>query len=172
MNKVINTYNKLEEYLLVGSLVFNVIIVFAQVIMRSVFNYSLSWTEELSRYIFIWQTWLGASIALKYNEHIKVELIFTFIKKEKVKRIIKFLANLIWFAFCLFLVFIGWKLAQSMISRNALSSGMRIPLAFIYISFPVSSLLVCLRLIPIILTDVKNINKAAGTDGAAEGGNA
>ncbi len=172
MNKVINTYNKLEEYLLVVSLVFNVIIVFAQVIMRSVFNYSLSWTEELSRYIFIWQTWLGASVALKYNEHIKVELIFNFIKNEKVNRIIKILANLIWFAFCLFLVFNGWKLTQSMISRNALSSGMRMPLAFVYISLPVSSLLICLRLIPKILTDMKSINKPTGTDGTAEGGNA
>ena len=27
--------------------------------------------EELSRYIFIWQIWLGASTALKYNEHIQ-----------------------------------------------------------------------------------------------------
>lgn len=166
MNKIIKIYDKFEEYLLVGSLVFNVIIVFAQVIMRSVFNYSLSWTEELSRYIFIWQTWLGTSTALKYNEHIKVELIYTYIKNEKVKKAIKIIAYLIWFAFSLFLAYNGLKLSQSMISRNALSSGMRIPLAFVYVSLPISSLLICLRLIPKIISDIRNMNNEV-----AEGGN-
>lgn len=172
MNRVTNAYNKLEEYLLVGSLVFNVAIVFLQVIMRSVFNYSLSWSEELSRYIFIWQTWLGASVALKYNEHIKVELIFNFIKSEKAKRVIRIFANLVWLAFCLFLAINGWKLIQSMIGRNALSSGMRIPLAFVYISLPASSLLICLRLLPRILADIKGINNPNGANGTVEGGNA
>jgi len=169
MKKIKNIYDRLEEYLLVGSLVFNVIIVFAQVIMRSVFNYSLSWTEELSRYIFIWQTWLGTSTALKYNEHIRVELIYSFIKNVKIQRLLKILAYLIWFAFSLFLAYNGWKLTLSMISRNALSSGMRVPLAFVYISLPISSLLICLRLVPKIYTDIKNINST--NDGLSEGGN-
>ncbi|HWR62375.1 MAG TPA: TRAP transporter small permease, partial [Clostridia bacterium] len=158
--------------LLVGSLAFNVIIVLMQVIMRSVFNYSLSWTEELSRYIFIWQVWLGASTALKYNEHIRVELIFTFVKNVKVQRIIKAIANLIWLAFCIFLTSSGWKLVQSMIGRNALSSGMRVPLAFVYIVLPISALLICIRLVPRIISDIRSINSPASEKEAAEGGNA
>lgn len=158
MKKITRGYDKLEEYLLVGSLILNVFLVFIQVIMRSVFNYSLSWSEELSRYIFIWQTWLGASTALKYNEHIRVELLFSFVKNLKFQKVIKTLADIIWLAFSLFLTYNGWELTQSMISRNALSSGMRIPLALIYISLPVSSLLICLRLIPRIYHQIININ--------------
>jgi len=169
MNKIRNFYDKLEEYLLVSSLIFNVLIVFTQVIMRSVFNYSLSWTEELSRYIFIWQTWLGTSTALKYNEHIRVELIYSFVKNVRVQKAFKILAYLIWFAFSLFLAYNGWKLTQSMASRHALSSGMRIPLVFVYISLPVSSVLVCLRLIPKIYIYIKNI--ISPDDGISEGGN-
>ena len=66
LSRIGNIYNNLEEYLLVVSLVINVLLVFLQVIMRTVFKNSLTWSEELSRYIFIWQIWLGASIALKY----------------------------------------------------------------------------------------------------------
>lgn len=158
MKKIGNFYNKFEEYLLVGSLVFNVVLVFVQVIMRSVFNYSLSWSEELSRYIFIWQTWLGASIALKYDEHIKVEIIFSINKSAKFRKAINILSNIIFFAFSLFLVLNGWQLTNSMISRNTLSSGMRIPLAAVYISLPVSSLAICIRLIPRIINEIKNFN--------------
>ena len=170
MRKFLNTYDKLEEHLLIGSLVFNVIIVFAQVIMRSIFNYSLSWTEELSRYLFIWQTWLGTSIALKYDEHIKVELIFSIVKNTKAKKVIKVFASILWFVFSLFLLINGWELIQSMISRNALSSGMRIPLAYVYASLPISSLMICIRLIPKIYNDIKNINKP-DENTTVEGGN-
>lgn len=54
LKKLIYGYDKLEEYLLCGSLVFTTLVVFLQVIMRKVFNNSLTWSEELTRYIFIW----------------------------------------------------------------------------------------------------------------------
>lgn len=170
MGKITNTYDRLEEYLLVISLALSVIIVFLQIIMRSLFNFSLSWTEELSRYIFIWQTWLGTSVALKYDQHIKVELIFSFVKNTKLQRGIKVLADIIWFAFSLFLTFNGFKLTESMISRNALSSGMRIPLAFVYVVLPISSLLICFRLIPRIYSQIININRSVDEE-TPEGGN-
>ena len=59
LSQFTNIYNNLEEYLLIISLVCNVLLVFLQVIMRTVFKNSLTWSEELSRYIFIWQIWLG-----------------------------------------------------------------------------------------------------------------
>jgi len=166
---LIKFYNKLEENLLVGSLVLNVIIVFSQVIMRSVFNYSLSWSEELSRYIFIWQTWLGTSIALRDNEHIKVELLLNLFKNERVKIVIKIIASIIWFVFCLFLIINGFELLQSMARRKALSSGLRIPLTYVYASLPISSLLICLRLFPKIFEDIKGLSCSMKINGV-EGG--
>ena len=115
MKKIFNLYNKIEEYLLVYSLVFNVILVFSQVIMRSVFNLSLSWSEELSRYIFIWQIWLGTSIALKEDKHIKVELVYQIVKSKKVQKIITMIGMLIWLGFSVFLVQNGTQLAISML---------------------------------------------------------
>ena len=68
-------FDNAEEYLLVGSLAFNVVLVFFQVVMRYVFQNSLSWSEELARYIFLWQTWLGASYAVKEHRHLRVEML-------------------------------------------------------------------------------------------------
>ena len=59
---LVTIWNKIEEYFLVYSLILMVALVFIQVIMRYIFNNSLSWSEELVRYIFIWQIWLGASL--------------------------------------------------------------------------------------------------------------
>ncbi|CKG76294.1 Neu5Ac permease [Fusobacterium polymorphum] len=147
MKKFLQKYDKFEEYLLIGSLVFNVLLIFSQIFMRTIFNYSLSWTEELSRYIFIWQTWLGTSIALKYKQHIRVEILINIFKKAKNKKILEISVNLIWIAFSIFLLYAGTLLCKSMIARNVLSSGMRIPLVFVYSCLPISSLIVLIRLI-------------------------
>lgn len=147
MRKILQKYDKFEEYLLIGTLVFNVLLIFSQILMRTIFNYSLSWTEELSRYIFIWQTWLGTSIALKYKQHIRVEILINFLKKIKNKKILEVLVNFIWISFSAFLLYAGILLCKSMITRNVLSSGMRIPLVFIYSCLPISSLIVLIRLI-------------------------
>lgn len=145
MKKIFQKYDKFEEYLLIGSLFFNVLLIFSQILMRTIFNYSLSWTEELSRYIFIWQTWLGASIALKYKQHIRVEILVNLLKKNK--KILEILVNLVWITFSIFLLYAGSLLCKSMIARNVLSSGMRIPLVFIYSCLPISSLIILIRLI-------------------------
>lgn len=155
MKKFIDKYNNFEEKLLVFSLVFNVLVVFLQIIMRSIFNTSISWSEELSRYIFIWEIWLGTSIAYRYNEHIKVDLIYNIFKSEGAKKVIDMLVKLIWLAFNIFLVYEGIKLLQSMAARNALSSGMRIPLVYVYGVLPISSVLMCIR----IICDIFNIGQ-------------
>ena len=147
MKKIFQKYDNFEERLLIGSLFFNVLLIFSQILMRTIFNYSLSWTEELSRYIFIWQTWLGTSIALKYKHHIRVEILINLFQKIKNKKILEILVNLIWIAFSIFLLCAGSLLCRSMITRNVLSSGMRIPLVFVYSCLPISSLIVLIRLI-------------------------
>lgn len=112
--KLIYGYDKLEEYLLCGSLVCTTLIVFAQVIMRKVFNDSLAWSEELTRYIFIWQIWLGVSIAQRDKQHIKVELLKSLVKNEKVISVVDIFAMLVLIAFNVFLVINGSELVNQM----------------------------------------------------------
>ena len=67
--------------------------------------------------------------------------------KTKNKKILEILVNFIWISFSTFLLYAGILLCKSMIARNVLSSGMRIPLVFIYSCLPISSLIVLIRLI-------------------------
>lgn len=147
MRKILNIYDNFEEKVLVISLLANVILIFSQIIMRSFFGSALSWSEELSRYIFIWQIWLGTSIAFRMNAHIKVDLIYSLFKSEMAHRIIKIIVDVIWLAFNIFLLYEGIKLVESMHMRHVLSAGMRLPLVYVYAVLPISAFLMVVRMI-------------------------
>lgn len=155
LKKLIYGYDKLEEYMLCASLVLTTLIIFAQIIMRSVFNNSLTWSEELTRYIFIWQIWLGVSIAQKEKQHIKVELLFNFFKGERFRAAIDIVATLILIAFNIFLVVNGGELVRQMFVRNNVSGAMRLPLYIVYAVLPLSAFLLSLRLIGQVAADVR-----------------
>lgn len=155
LKKLVYGYDKLEEYLLCGSLVFTTLVIFAQIIMRSVFNDSLTWSEELTRYVFIWQIWMGVSIAQRDKQHIKVELLYSLMKNEKARSVIDIVATTIWVAFSAFLLVNGSELVQQMMSRGNVSSAMRLPMYIVYIVLPLSAFVLCLRLIAQIAEDVK-----------------
>lgn len=163
MGKFVHYYNKLEEYLLVGSLVFTVSIVFVQVIMRYLFNSSLSWSEELTRYIFIWQIWLGASIGLRERKHINIEILNGLLK-EKWQRVINIISLIIWLGFCIFMVVSGSDLVLNLMQKGSVSSGMRIPLYFVYIVVPLSSGIMALRLLGQIYEIITIGYKSKGGD--------
>lgn len=157
MKKLIDLYNAVEEKLLVYSLAFTTLLLFLQVIMRFVFNNSLSWSEELARYIFIWEIWLGSSITFRENKHIKVEILYAIVKTEKAKAIVDILADVILFIFCTVLLVEGADLVLSMHNRGTMSPAMRIPLWIVYLSLPVGLLAVCCRIVGQIKTLLKAV---------------
>lgn len=160
MKKLINFYNQLEAHLLVCSLIFTVILVFFQVILRYVFSSSLSWSEELARYIFIWQIWLGTSVAQRDNSHVRIEALGGS-EESRRKTMLRIAADVIWLDFCLLLVKYGFELVASIYTRGLISAAMRMPMYLVYLSLPVSQLAVSLRIIGELWRTVKEYRNGA-----------
>lgn len=73
MNKAIDLFFKLLEFLVVACLVAMVIMVFGNVVLRYGFNSGILISEEMSRYCFIWLTYIGAMIAMRERGHLGVD---------------------------------------------------------------------------------------------------
>jgi TRAP-type C4-dicarboxylate transport system permease small subunit len=137
---------KLEEILLVAALAFIVILVSLQVLSRYIFDLSLGWSEELSRYVLIWIAWIGTSYAIRVDSHIRVELIKKVLPKQMLKSFECFVL-LIWFLFALFLAFQGTILITKMKMTGQLSPSIEIPMWILYLIVPLGGALMCLRLL-------------------------
>lgn len=114
--------------------------------MRYVFDHSLAWSEELARYVFLWQIWLGASFAVKEHRHLRIEAIKN-ILSPKAQKNFELLTLVIWFGFSLFLAFKGSELTMILLQRGQVSPAMRLPMAYAYASVPVGCGLMAIRLI-------------------------
>ncbi len=75
--------NRVTEYTIAIMMGVMTIIIALQVFTRYVLSDSLTWTEEIGRYLMIWICFLGSAMALKYGEHISV----TFIEERFPPRI-------------------------------------------------------------------------------------
>ncbi len=139
-------FDKLEEYLLVGSLAVLVFLVFLQVVMRYFFAMSLTWSEEIARFLFLWMVWLGAAYAAKRRAHLKIEA-FTQKLSPRNKKRIDLLSLVIWILFTIFLVWKGGQLTAHLIRRDQLSPVLGISMAWIYAAVPTGAGLMLFRLL-------------------------
>lgn len=73
MTKAIDLFFKLLELLVVACLVAMVVMVFGNVVLRYAFNSGIQVSEEMSRYCFIWLTYIGAMIAMRERGHLGVD---------------------------------------------------------------------------------------------------
>jgi len=55
-------------------------VIFAQVVARYAFQHSLSWSEEIGRYIFVWITFLGMVLAYRAGAHVALDLLLAHLR--------------------------------------------------------------------------------------------
>jgi TRAP-type transport system small permease protein len=73
VNKLIDGYCRLLEWILVAALAVMVVLVFGNVVLRYGFNSGIAISEELSRWLLVWLTFLGAIVAVREHSHLGVD---------------------------------------------------------------------------------------------------
>ncbi len=75
VDRLIDRCCKLIEMITVACLAAMVVLVLANVILRYAFNSGITVAEELSRWIFVWTTFLGSVVALRAHGHLGTEFL-------------------------------------------------------------------------------------------------
>jgi len=149
-------FDKLERfilYILAALFAVMVISLFYQIIMRFIFQSANAWSEELTRYAFIWMSMLGSSVATRRSRNMDVDFIVNCMPKN-LKIINKFVTRGLIIAFLLVLIVYGTNLVG--ITHKQLSAGIRIPMSYVYASVPVGAILILLFTVEIIADEIKS----------------
>ena len=129
----------LPDYVLALFFGATILIVAAQVVFRYVFNSSLTWTEELSRYLFAWITFLGAALALRDGVHIRIDMLVNRLPGPAVKAA-NALTHCLILAFSGLMVVLGVELVRR--TANTVSPALSLPVNYVfYAALPITFLL-------------------------------
>ena len=131
MQKAVDLFFKLLELLVVLLLVAMVIMVFGNVVLRYGFNSGITVSEEVSRWLFIWMTFLGAVVALREHGHLGVDMVVQRLPRAGKKACL--LSGHVVMLYIVWLLFQG-SLAQARINWDVTAPTTGLSMAIVYAS--------------------------------------
>ena len=145
VQKLIDQVCRLFSFLMVICLALMVVMVFGNVVLRYGFNSGITVSEELSRWLFVWMTFLGALVALRNHAHLGSD---TLVSRLPVrgKQVCLGLTHLLMMYMCWLMFSGGWK--QTQINIGSTSAVMEASMGWFYASgvvFAVLAFLVILH---------------------------
>ena len=140
------------EYLVAAMGMSMAAIVGAQVFSRYALNHSLFWSEEAARYLLVWLTFLGTSIAYRKKVHPGVDLFFVRMNTS-FKTTSLLLVHLVSLCFFAMMMVYGGRFAWFV--RNQTSPALGIPKWIILAIIPISGLVLAIHCLAFLNQDVR-----------------
>ena len=141
MRRLLDYLDKAILALLIAVLSVMVVVGAMQVFWRYVLAQSLSWSEELMRYLYVWATMLGVGAAIRRKSFACIDNFLDFMGKKAppVKRIMQIVSLIIQiFVFGLLIVYGGQFMMRGL---GQMSPSLPVSMAYVYAAFPVGGIL-------------------------------
>jgi len=134
IEKISTSTDKVVKVAVFISIVGMIIIITLQILSRVLFD-ALAWSEEASRYLLVWSTFLGATMAYKRGMHIAVTFAIELFPKNinKIFRLLSITLSMVFF-----LVVIKFGINYITMQNYQVSAALRIPMKYVYTVIPAS----------------------------------
>jgi len=134
--------------------IFMIVVSFLQVFFRYVLNNPLFASEEIARLLAVWLTFLGSSMAIRYREHISVDLLCVRVP-PRVQGLFKLLSDVVLFMLHVFFVVEGTRL--SYMFRGFESHALRFSMSFFFSALPITAFFILIFLVQSIKEDIREL---------------
>ncbi len=129
MERILDLYCGLLKVAIALCLLVMVILVFSNVVLRYVFNSGIATSEELSRWLLVWLTFLGAIVALRQHAHLGVDTLVRALPPKG--KFVCFVASYALMLYADWLLTLGsWKQTVLTFNDTAPASGISVGLFF------------------------------------------
>lgn len=169
MKKMLKMLDKTEDIISSSLLVITSVLVFVEAVLRYRFNYSISWSEEVSRMMIAWFIFIGSSIAVRENAHVNMDALSNLISGKRTTQLfVNILVDLICIIFCAIIVFAGINMIKSAIALGSMATSIKIPLFVPYASVPVGVFLMMIRYIMSFINNITDLIRFTDTRGGVQ----
>jgi TRAP-type C4-dicarboxylate transport system permease small subunit len=145
-------FDRFLENLNCGIYLLLIFVGFLQVFFRYVLNYSLSWTEEVGRYSFVWLTFVGAALCVRNDSHIGLDIMTTKLSRPKQFALLM-LVDIGTMALLIFLIYQGGLITLK--TTRQVSAALHIPMSVFYFSIPLGAFLMLVNTVRNFVTHIR-----------------
>lgn len=138
--------NRFEEVVMMVMLAILSAIMGYSVIMRYIFNNSLSWAEEICKYLFVWSAFLSASLCLKRRSSIKIDMLLLALPPS-MQRLLLIVGDIVMLVFFSYMLKAAWAVTSGLFRSGQTSPALELPMYCIYASTVVGFALCIVRLL-------------------------
>lgn len=125
----------------------SVILVVTEIIGRRFFEVSMVGSDEIAAFAVIWSVFFTASLAVKRNLHVRIDVIFTLIP-ERVGRYVDAVGTVFSLVFTSYLTFSGYALVrESLMLGEVTMTMLHLPLWIPHMIMPIGGFLLTVRLL-------------------------
>ena len=153
-SKFLDILEKIQRVILTVSVPAMVLIMFYQVVMRYVFHNSPAWSEELVRYLFIFNVMMASAIAVRRNSHLQIDILLNALKPH-MRRIFTICATAVGTVFLVYLFILSLELVRSGMPNT--SAGLGLPMSVPYTCVPIGTALMVLTSVEVILKNIQEL---------------
>ncbi|HET6488270.1 MAG TPA: TRAP transporter small permease subunit, partial [Syntrophales bacterium] len=112
MDKVFKSLRSVLYGFSVAAMSLMLVIIFSQVVTRYIFDWTPEWSEELSRFLFVWVVFLGSALIMGESGHLAVQFVPNHFKGTVVGNVLEIIINLSGYVFILILLVQGTRMTR------------------------------------------------------------
>lgn len=147
---------KSVEVVMVTILGVMVVLVFGNVVARYAFDAAITWAEEVSRFLFVWLTFVGASLGLRRGVHLSVDLVVAALSSRK-RLALQILCHVISIVFFCVWAFGGLTLINANLDYMSPATGFSMGL--VYVIGPLSAVLLSYESATRLVADLRLLRR-------------
>ena len=156
VHKIDHAVNALLRCIVMIMLSVMSVIVFAQVVFRIV-HLSIPWSEELSKYLLIWSTFMGAAMCVRNGSLVGLEFVLSSLS-ERGQKILKIILSMIICAILIFLISVGFWAVRRVFFQ--ITPVLKQSMGLMYAAIPVGAVFMLINQVIVTIYLIKGDEEA------------
>ncbi len=142
----------IEKIILTSTVVIMMFTMLYQIVLRYCFSSANAWSEELTRYLFIFNVMIACAMAVRRGSHLQIDVLIGGLK-PKDKCVITLISTVMGICFMIFLL--AYSINLCVIASHVISPGLEIPMSIPYASMPIGAALMILTALEVVFKQLE-----------------